>query len=66
MAEGRRFWVAVTMLAVLAGVAWSTMERGSIRIGVLVVLAGFALRITLAQVARVPERAVDNKEVQEQ
>ncbi len=45
---GRRKAVAFAVLAVLAGLGWLTMEPGRPRWLVLILLAGFALRILLA------------------
>jgi hypothetical protein len=39
--------VALLALAVLAALAWSTMEAGRVRMLVFVLLGGFALRILL-------------------
>jgi hypothetical protein len=47
MPRARRKWIALTMLAGLAGLVWQTMDPGKIRIVVLVLIAGFALRIAL-------------------
>ncbi|MBV8438557.1 MAG: hypothetical protein JOY95_13705 [Silvibacterium sp.] len=44
---GKRKLVALAGLAILALLAWQTMDPGRIRILVFVLLAGFALRITL-------------------
>jgi hypothetical protein len=45
---GRRKAVAAAVLAALAGLSWLTMEPGRPRWLVLILLAGFALRILLA------------------
>jgi hypothetical protein len=47
MSRSRRKWIALAVLASLAGLAWSTMEPGRIRLVVLVLIASFALRIVL-------------------
>ena len=39
---------AVAALAVMAALAWATMDAGKVRDVVLVILAGFALRISLS------------------
>jgi hypothetical protein len=44
---GRRKAMALAGLAVLAALAWSTMDAGKVRILVLILLGGFALRIAL-------------------
>jgi hypothetical protein len=44
---GKRKWIALAGLAVLAGLAWSTMDAGKFRILVMVLLGGFALRVLL-------------------
>jgi hypothetical protein len=44
---GKRKLVALAGLAVLAALAWSTMDAGRTRILVFVLLGGFALRIAL-------------------
>jgi len=47
VAGGRRKAIALAGLAILAALAWSTMDAGKARILVLVLLGGFALRIAL-------------------
>jgi hypothetical protein len=42
-----RRWIALGLLAVLAGLAWTTMGAGKIRAVVLILLLAFALRIAL-------------------
>jgi hypothetical protein len=42
-----RKWIALAALALLAGLAWATIEPGKIRLVVLLLLAVFALRIVL-------------------
>ena len=37
--------VALLVLAALAGLAWSTMDAGKVRMLVFVLLGGFALRV---------------------
>jgi hypothetical protein len=44
---GKRKLVALAGIAILAALAWQTMEAGSIRLVVFVLLGGFALRIAL-------------------
>ena len=48
--EGRRQvrkWIALALLAGLAGLAWKTLDAGKIRTIVVVILAAFGLRIML-------------------
>jgi len=56
----RKFWVAMTLFAVLAALAWFTMGEGSVlvygrpvemRLVPLIVIGGFALRTVLARQA---------------
>ncbi|HTW44630.1 MAG TPA: hypothetical protein VMD58_03725 [Acidobacteriaceae bacterium] len=47
VAGGRRKAVALAGLAVLAILAWTTMDAGKIRILVMILLGGFAVRIAL-------------------
>ena len=44
----QRAGIAVAILFCTAALAWSTMDAGKIREGVLVILAGFAVRIAFA------------------
>ena len=44
---GKRKLIALAGIAVLAVLAWQTMDAGRIRILVFVLLGGFALRIAL-------------------
>jgi len=44
---GKRKIVALAGLAVLAVLAWQTMDAGRVRLVVFVLLGGFALRIAL-------------------
>ena len=44
----QRAGVAMAILLVTAVLAWATMDAGKIREGVLVILAGLAVRIALA------------------
>jgi hypothetical protein len=46
-AGGKRKIMALTLLAVLAGLTWLTLDPGKIRLVVLILLGGFALRIAL-------------------
>jgi hypothetical protein len=44
---GKRKLLALAGLAVLAGLAWYTMDAGRVRLLVMVLLGGFALRVAL-------------------
>jgi hypothetical protein len=44
---GKRKLVALAVLAILAILAWQTMDAGRIRMLVFVLLGGFALRVVL-------------------
>jgi hypothetical protein len=44
---GQKTWIALGLFALLAGLAWKTMEPGKFRSLVLVVLGGLALRLLL-------------------
>ena len=45
----QRVAAALAILLATGGLAWATMDAGRLRGGVLVILAGFALRIALAR-----------------
>jgi hypothetical protein len=47
IADGKRKLVALAFLALLAALAWYTMEAGKVRLVVLILLGGFALRVAL-------------------
>jgi hypothetical protein len=47
VAGGKRKAIALAGLAILAILAWTTMDAGKIRILVMILLGGFALRIAL-------------------
>ena len=47
VAGGRRKALALAGLAVLAILAWTTMDAGKVRLLVMILLGGFALRIAL-------------------
>ena len=47
IAGGRRKLVALAFLALFAALAWYTMDAGKVRLVVLILLGGFALRIAL-------------------
>ena len=47
VAGGRRKAIALAGLAILAALAWYTMDAGKIRILVEILLGGFALRVAL-------------------
>ncbi len=42
-----KMWIALLVLAALAGLAWITLDPGRIRLLVMVLLGGFAFRIVL-------------------
>jgi hypothetical protein len=44
---GKRKLVALAGIAILAALAWQTMDAGRVRLLVFVLLGGFALRIAL-------------------
>jgi hypothetical protein len=48
----RRKYAALAGLAAIAALAWFTLDPGRIRLVVMILLAGFALRIGLTRVAR--------------
>jgi hypothetical protein len=50
--EGSKSAIGLGLFALLAGMAWKTMEAGPMRTIVLVVLAGFALRVLLLGMRR--------------
>jgi hypothetical protein len=53
LAGGKRKIAALAFLAILAALAWYTLDPGRIRLVVMILLGGFALRIALtAKVAR--------------
>ncbi len=52
IAGSKRKLVALAFLAVLAALSWYTMEAGRIRLLVIVLLGGFALRIALTAASR--------------
>jgi len=49
---GRRKWIAIGVLAGLALLAWETMDPGTVRWLVMVLLGGFVLRIVLTPGSR--------------
>jgi hypothetical protein len=51
MSRATKKWVSLAILAGLAGLAWTTIEPGKIRLVVWVLLASFALRIVLTAFA---------------
>jgi uncharacterized membrane protein len=57
----KRKLIALASLAVLAALAWTTMDPGRVRLVVVILLGGFALRISL-----MTRRASDEAEVEEQ
>jgi hypothetical protein len=58
IAGGKRKLVALASIAVLAGLAWYTLDPGRIRLVAMILLGGFALRIALtASTTRDEEQA---------
>jgi hypothetical protein len=51
----QRKMIALLVLGVLAGLAWSTMDAGKVRMLVFILLGGFALRILLTAKKRYDE-----------
>jgi hypothetical protein len=51
----QRKLVALLVLAVLAALAWGTMDAGKVRMLVFVLLGGFALRVLLTSGRRYDE-----------
>jgi len=47
VADVKRKVIALVGLVILAGLAWTTLGAGKIRLICMVILAGFALRIAL-------------------
>jgi len=47
IAGSKRKLVALAFFAVLAALAWYTMDAGKIRLVVMILLGGFALRVAL-------------------
>ena len=45
----QRVAAALAILFATGGLAWATMDAGRVRYGVLVILAGFALRIAVVR-----------------
>jgi hypothetical protein len=61
MAGAKRKMVALAFLALLAALAWYTMDAGKIRLLVMVLLGGFGLRIALTA-----DRSRDSEQGEEQ
>ena len=63
IADGKRKLAALAFLALLAALAWYTMDAGKIRLLVMVLLGGFALRIALtADRSRPDEEAGEQRQ----
>jgi hypothetical protein len=60
IAGGKRKVTALAFLAFLAALAWFTMDAGKIRLVVLILLGGFALRIALT-----PQGSKSDEQVEE-
>ncbi len=54
---GKRKLVALAGIAILAALAWQTMDPGRVRLLVFVLLGGFALRIVLTAGLTKPDGA---------
>jgi hypothetical protein len=63
IAGSKRKLVALAFLAVLAALAWYTMDPGKIRLVVMILLGGFALRIALTAGTRSDDEAKDTRQV---
>jgi hypothetical protein len=62
IAGGKRKLLALGFLAVLAALAWYTMDAGKIRLVVMILMGGFALRIALtANAVRNDEEAEEQR-----
>jgi hypothetical protein len=62
MAGGKRKIAALAFLAILAALAWYTLDPGRIRLVVMIFLGGFALRIALvAKVAQDEQEAESSR-----
>jgi hypothetical protein len=57
IADSKRKLVALAFLAVLAALAWYTMDAGKIRLVVMILLGGFALRVALTAASRSDDEA---------
>jgi len=57
----KRKLLALVSLAVLAALAWTTMDPGRVRLVVVLLLGGFALRISL-MTRRAPDEEVEEQQ----
>jgi hypothetical protein len=57
----RRKYAALAGLAAIALLAWFTLDPGKIRLVVMILLGGFALRIALTARARYDEAADESR-----
>jgi len=57
IAGGKRKLVGIAFLAVLAALTWYTLDPGRIRLVVMILLGGFALRIALTAHGRIDDEA---------
>jgi hypothetical protein len=57
IAGNRRKLIALAFLAALAALAWYTMDAGKIRLVVMILLGGFALRVALTAGTRSDDEA---------
>ncbi|HEX4006879.1 MAG TPA: hypothetical protein VHX60_11945 [Acidobacteriaceae bacterium] len=60
MTGTRRKYAALTGLAVIATLAWFTLDPGRVRLVVMILLGGFAARIALTALARHDEPAKES------
>jgi hypothetical protein len=62
MAGGKRKIAALAFLVILAALAWYTLDPGRVRLVVMILLGGFALRIALtAKVAQGDQEAQSSR-----
>jgi len=59
---GRRKLVGLALLAALAALTWYTMDPGKIRLVVMILLGGFALRIALTAKPSLHDGTVEAEE----
>jgi hypothetical protein len=60
----KRKYAALTGLAAIAALAWFTLDPGRIRLVVVILLGGFALRIALTALGRHDEAEEGEKSLQ--
>ena len=57
IAGSKRKLLALAFLAILAALAWYTMDAGKIRLVVMILLGGFALRVALTAATKGDDEA---------